>query len=130
MGTVYKFTDDGKIIINFEKDHAIKLLGKELIRAQRIHLNERTFAPARIRIDVEDFNEYFREKYPSLYAPLLFGPLKQANDDLYTESREKEPMNEVNQEQIDSLDMMENENMDRKEDSDHEESDFEDPPSV
>ena len=40
MGTVYKFTDDGKIIVNFEKDHAVKLLGKELTRAQRIQLNE------------------------------------------------------------------------------------------
>ena len=49
-------------------------------------------------IDVKDFNEYFCETYPSLYAPFLFGPPNQTNNELHIESRETNLMNEVNQE--------------------------------
>ena len=73
MGAVYKFTDEQTIRITFDKSSAIKLLGRELSRKERAALNEQNMCGERKRISAQDFNEYFREKYPDLYAPSLFG---------------------------------------------------------
>ena len=73
-----------------------------------------------------------REKYPSLYAPFLFGPQNRADNELQPESRDINPVKEVSREHAEAMDMLENVNMvgreDESEESDSE--DFEDPPCV